>query len=154
MRIKPALIGILLTAFTSISFAQSLINEMQTCQALISFVEQKLASPPASYEQSQVNSILEGLRSYDNHIQTQIVSPGLLQFNQGDKAKADSMQKQVDDYKASLVNNFKARYPQNRLYTDFALSLNNCAKKAVPDGAELEQLKVALNAIVSLARTH
>lgn len=144
-------VTVLFSGFTS---AQSLINDMQSCQALIEFVEQKLSSPPASYDEAKVTNILEGLGAYNTHIQETIVTPGLLKFNQGDKAKAQNMQLQVNTYKKSLIANFSSRYPENRMYTDYAVSLNNCTKKAVPEGEALEQLKVALNTIVALARSH
>ncbi|MDT0595439.1 hypothetical protein [Glaciecola petra] len=140
--------------FSSFASAQSLINDMQSCQALIEFVEQRLSSPPASYDKTKVTNILEGLGAYNTHIQETIVTPGLLQFNQGDKAKAQNMQQQVDAYKKTLIANFAKRFPENRMYTDYAVSLNNCTKKAVPEGEALEQLKVALNTMVALARSH
>ena len=62
------------------------------------------------------------------------------------------MQKQVDTYKQSLVKQLEARYPKNRLFTDHAIAVNNCAKKAVPAGAELDELKEALNLMIKLAK--
>lgn len=144
-------VALLFSGFTS---AQSLINDMQSCQALIEFVEQKLASPPAGYEKTKVMNIVEGLGAYDKYIQESIITPGLLQFNQGDKAKAQSMQQQVNAYKQTLSARLAKRYPENRMYSDYAISLNNCAKKAVPEGQSLEQLKVALNTILTLAKSH
>ena len=43
------------------------------------------------------------------------------------------------------------RYPQNRLFSDYAIAINNCAKKSVPSGQELEDLKAALNTMLKLA---
>ena len=62
------------------------------------------------------------------------------------------MQKQVDAYKSTLVKSFKTRYTANRIYTDQAIAVNNCAKKAVPAGQALEDLKEALNLMVKLAQ--
>ncbi len=62
------------------------------------------------------------------------------------------MQKQVDMYKLSLVNAYEKKYPANRLYTDYAVAVNNCAKKAVPKGVSLEKLKTSLNTIIKLAK--
>ena len=61
------------------------------------------------------------------------------------------MQKQVDTYKQTLAKQLEARYPQNRLFTDHAIQVNNFAKKVVPSGGELDELKEALNLTVKLA---
>lgn len=130
---KILIIGLLLVVSKS-PLAAGLINEMQYCQALIDFVDNKLDLAPSNYAQEDVEKIRKGLGTYNQYIQRQIVSPGLLEFNGGDKGKANQMQKQVDAYKQSLVKKLEARYPKNRLFTDHAIAVNNCAKKAVPSG--------------------
>jgi len=132
--------------------AAGLINEMQSCQAFIDFVGNKLALAPSSYAQKDVRKIRKGLETYNKYIQRQIISPGLLEFNGGDKDKANQMQKQVDTYKQTLVTQLEARYPKNRLFMDHAITVNNCAKKAVPSGEELDELREALNLMVKLAK--
>lgn len=148
---KILIIGLLLI-FSKSSMAAGLINEMQSCQALIKFIDNKLDLAPSTYEQDDVNKVRKGLGTYNQYIQRQIVSPGLLQFNGGDKDKANQMQKQVDTYKKTLVKQLEARYPKNRLFTDHAIAVNNCAKQAVPSGVELDELKEALNLMVKLAK--
>lgn len=134
------------------SLAAGLINEMQSCQALIAFVDNKLDLAPSNYNQEDVKKIRKGLGTYNQYIQRQIVSPGLLEFNGGDKDKANQMQKQVDAYKQTLVEQLETRYPKNRLFMDHAIAVNNCAKKAVPSDGELDELKDALNLMVKLAK--
>ena len=148
---KILIIGLLLI-FSKSSMAAGLINEMQSCQALIEFIDNKLDLAPSTYEQDDVNKVRKGLGTYNQYIQRQIVSPGLLEFNGGDKDKANQMQKQVDTYKKTLVKQLEARYPKNRLFTDHAIAVNNCAKKAVPSGGKLNELKEALNLMVKLAK--
>ncbi len=131
--------------------AKPSVNEMQACQALINFIEQKLEPKPEQYTVEEVSTVLKGIKAYDNYIQQEIVTPGLLQFNGNDKAKADAMQKQVDAYKAQLSKAYQSRYPQPRLFSDHAVALNECAKKAVPSGKNLEDLKASLQMILSLA---
>ncbi|MEE9346833.1 MAG: hypothetical protein V3U82_01470 [Robiginitomaculum sp.] len=128
------------------------INDMQGCQALIDFVDYRMAHAPKKYAKADVKAVRAGLAGYDKYIQSTIVTPGLLEFNGGDKGKAKAMQKQVDDYKATVTAAYKQEFSQNRLYTDFALSLNDCAKKAVPAGKDLEALKAALETMLKLAR--
>ncbi|GLS90188.1 hypothetical protein GCM10007916_12550 [Psychromonas marina] len=148
---KILIIGLLLVVSKS-SLAAGLINEMQSCQALIEFIDNKLAVAPSNYDQEDVQKVRKGLGTYDQYIQRQIVSPGLLEFNGGDKDKANQMQTQVDTYKNTLVKQLETRYPQNRLFMDHAIAVNNCAKQAVPSGGELDELKEALNLMVKLAK--
>lgn len=148
---KILIIGLLLVVSKS-PLAAGLINEMQSCQALINFVDNKLTLPPSNYDQEDVQNIRKGLGTYNQYIQRQIVSPGLLKFNGADKDKANQMQKQVDTYKQTLVKQLEARYPQNRLFMDHIIAVNNCAKKAVPSGKELDELKEALNLMIKLAK--
>lgn len=148
---KLILISLLVITSHS-SVAAGLINDMQSCQALINFIDTKLDVAPSSYDVSDVKKIKKGLKAYDQYIQREIVSPGLLQFNSGDKTKADQMQKQVNTYKDKLIKQLETRYPANRLFTDQAIAVNNCAKKSVPTGQELEHLKEALNMMIKLAK--
>lgn len=142
----------LLAVTSQPSTAAGLINEMQGCQGVIDFLDKKLESAPSKYDDDDVTKVREGLDGYNQYIQREIVSPGLLQATGGDKSKADDYQRQVDSYKESLVTQLDARYPQNRLFSDHAVAINNCAKKAVPSGQELENLKEALNIMLKLAQ--
>lgn len=142
-----------LILFSKSSIAAGLINDMQSCQGLIDFINTKLDSAPAHYDAANIKTVRTGLDAYNNYIQQEIVSPGLLKFNGGNQAKANQMQKQVDAYKQSLVKQYQKRYPQDRLFMDHALFLNNCSKKAVPSGQALEQLKQALHTIVELSKS-
>lgn len=138
--------------FTAQTSMAALINEMQACQGLIEFLDQKLDSAPSSYSKADIKTVRKGLEAYDQYIQQDIVSPGLLEFNGGDKGKAKDMQKQVDAYKESIVKQMNQRFPQDRLYEDHVIQLNNCTKQAVPAGDDLEALKDAFNAMVSLSQ--
>lgn len=132
----------------------SLLNEMQSCQAMIAFVEKKLKYPPSSYTDSDIQKVLGGLNSFDEHIQSKVITPGLLSFNGSDKSKADAMQAQIDTYKSQLVAGFEKRYPQDKLFTDFAVILSNCSTKVKLDEPTKAQLKTSLNTIVAMARSH
>ena len=125
---KILIIGLLLIISKS-TLAAGLINEMQSCQAFIDFIDNKLNSAPSTYDPEDIKKVREGLGTYNQYIQRQIVSPGLLEFNGGDKDKANQMQKQVDTYKQTLAKQLEARYPKNRLFMDHAIAVNNCAKK-------------------------
>jgi hypothetical protein len=130
------------------------INEMQGCQAVIDFVEIKSTEARSVYSEKDINVVLKGVQAYDVYIQDEIITPGLLQYVGGDNDKAEALQQQVDVYKSGLVESFKKRFPDNRFYTDVAISLNDCAKKAVPSGDALEDLKASLMKIIELAQSH
>lgn len=129
------------------------INTMQTCQALLDFLEFKLQDVPAEYPLNKVKKVREGLIQYNEFIQKDIITPKLLQLNPGNKEKANSMQIKIDEYKAFLFDSYTKRFSTPHLVTDFAISVNNCAKEAVPSGEALENLKYAINTIVELAQT-
>lgn len=138
--------------FPTTLLAAPSINEMQGCQAVLDFVSSKLDSAPANYAKADIEVIRKGLAGYNLYIQDEIITPGLLSYNKGDSAKAGLMQQQVNAYKQSLVVGLNSRYQNNRLYTDHAVAINECAKKAVPSGQALQNLKSALNTIVELAK--
>lgn len=137
-----------------VSVAAPSINDMQTCQGLIDFLDHRLESAPAEYPVSDVLIIRKGLKSYNQYIQWEIISPGLLAFSSGNSKKAQALQQQVDGYKASIVKGYQKRYPDQRLYTDHAVAINNCANKAVPTGQSLTELRLAVETMVELAVSH
>lgn len=149
---KKIMILVLFSMTSSLSIAAGLINEMQSCQGLIAFIDGKLNSAPSKYSEADVVKVRTGLQAYSQYIQREIVTPGLLQAAGGDQIRANEFQKNVDTYKSTIVKKFETQYPQNRLFNDQAIGINNCAKKAVPSGQELEALKLALNIMVELAK--
>lgn len=143
---KKTLLTCVLAFAPMVSVAAPSVNDMQTCQGLLDFLDGKLAET-TQYDASEVAKIRQGLKGYNDYIQTDIVTPGLRQY--GDVA---SLQAQVDQYKATIVNAYKGRYTDKRIYADHAVAVNNCAKKAVPSGAKLEQLKQALELMLKLSK--
>jgi len=148
------LAAILMGHFSQITHAQSLINDMQACQGLLDYMQQKLAKAPTQYETSRINAIQKALKSYDDYIQNTIITPGLLKFNGGNQTKAAAMQQQVDAYKHTITVSMIARDNSGQLTSNHAVSLNNCAKKAVPIGQNLTDLKAAINDIVAIAQSN
>jgi len=152
MTLKTLILVACLIGYSQLSTAGRLINDMQSCQALIKFIDSKLDVSPAGYSKSAIAKVRKGLHGYNQYIQTEIITPGLLKFNGGDKTKASDMQKQVNGYKQSVLKAYETRYPQNSLLMDHAVALNNCAKKAVPKGRALADLKISLQSIVELSK--
>ena len=155
MKKITVILTVMLTgSFCQVTSAQSLINDMQTCQGLLDFMQQKLIKASEHYDSAKIKNIQVALKKYDDYIQNNIVTPGLIKFNGGDRNKANIMQKQVDTYKHTITQGLKARDSNAQLTSNHAVSLNNCAKKAVPLGQDLEDLKIAINDIVDLAQSN
>lgn len=152
MNLKKMMLVVMVSSGAQWAMAAPSLNEMQGCQGILDYVDAKLASAPANYPAQDVEKVRRGLEGYNDYIQREIIAPGLLAFNGGDESKADAMQKQVSAYREAIVQGLQARHPQNRLFMDQAVAVNNCAKKAVPSGQELEDLKVAVNLMVELAK--
>lgn len=144
---------VLLLIVPQISMA-ALINNMQGCQGLIEHLDKKLAATSSKYGKSEVAKARSGLAGYNRYIQGEIITPGLLKFNAGDKAKAEAMQEQVDAYKQTVVNQYDQAYPQNRLFMDHAVALNECTKQAVPSGQALADLKETMTLMLAFARSN
>lgn len=152
MKFKRITLMALLCVLSQPVMASPSINDMQSCQGLLDFIDSKLDPAPSKYMPADVKKVRSAFKKYNEYIQQQIVSPGLLKFNGGDVAKANLMQKQVDAYKVSLSETLQKRYPQHRLFRDQVIAVNNCAKKAVPSGQALEELKKALFIMIELAK--
>lgn len=134
------------------SAARPSINDMQTCQGLIDFVSLKLENLPKTYNKADVEVVQKGLNVYNNFIQKTFVKPGLLKFSQGDKKKAEGMQKQVDIYKVKVLKSYQNQYPYNKISQGFVKSLNECTQKAVPNGRDLTMLKTSFIKMVELMK--
>ncbi|WP_157833181.1 hypothetical protein [Oceanospirillum maris] len=148
---KKIMILALLFIGSPLSMAASLVNDMQPCQAWIDFVDGKLTSSPSQYDKGDIEKIRQGLQVYNQFIQQEIITPELLKASGGNESQAGDYQKQVNAYKHSLVNALENRYPQKRLFTDYAAAIDACAQKAAPSDQELEQLKIAANLMLKLA---
>lgn len=149
---KKIMFVLVVSVLSSATHASTLLNSMQGCQAVIAFINDKLDNAPAAYAVADVSVIKQGLNSYDAFIQSNVMDPGLLKFNNGDKQKAQAMQLQVDEYKKQIQGTYAKSYQHNRMLTDYAMTMNNCAKKAAPKGDELDALKKSLETIIKLAR--
>jgi len=155
--LKFKLSVLILSVVTLFSFqtsaAQPSINDMQTCQGLINFVTLKLESLPAKYDKGNVEVVQKGLSAYNKYIQNTFVSPGLLKFSKGNKNQAKALQQQVDAYKEKVVKNYQNQYPYNKLSKGFVESLNECSRKAVPVGDDLDALKISFIKMLELIKS-
>ena len=129
----------------------NLINDMQGCQAINQFVIDKFERGDFPNSDGKADTVVNGLKMYNQYIQQEIITPGLLKFNGGDTAKADAMQKQVDQYKARLALSHEKTYPTNIVVQGIVYAINDCTKKAVPGEKGLKALKSSLSILIGLA---
>jgi len=152
LKLKQAILIAVVTLTSAGTSLAALINDMQSCQGTLNAIDRLLEETTIDYPADDVKVIREGFKQYNNYIQQEIITPGLLKFSHGDVNKAAEMQTQVDSYKSNIVNAFKKRYHENRLYMDHAVLINECTKKSVPSGESLNRLIAAFKMLEKLTQ--
>jgi hypothetical protein len=151
--LKPFILSLLIMTLSSgAALAAASINDMQGCQAYLDFVDTKLDDLKDAYSANDLSTIRSGLGNYNQHIQRTIITPGLLEFTGNDAQKARETQLQIDAYKTHISESLKQKYQDDKMVVDYAVVLNDCAKKVMPEGKVQQELKTALELIVSLAK--
>lgn len=131
--------------------AKMSVNKAQECQAVLDFTIER-AESVKKYDKGDVKTVTKGLRAYNAFLQTQHVTPGLLEFTKGDKPAAADYQKQIDAYKLKIVQGLKAKHPQERIFTDQAVAINNCYSSAPMGDDKLQMMTDAVQGLVALAK--
>ena len=131
--------------------AKMSVNDAQACQAVLDFTIERVESV-VKYDKADVAVVTKGLRAYEAFLQSNHVTPGLLEITNGDQKAADEFQSQIDDYKAQLVEALKTKHPQERIFTDQAVSINNCYTNAPMGEENLQMMTDSVQGIVGLAR--
>jgi len=146
----------MLSLSTAATAAQNtLINDMQGCQAYITFINDKVDSTSKKYPADELAKIKSALTIYNNYIQTEVITPGLLQLTSNNAEKAAQYQQQIDSSNDQIVKSLHANYPKDQFFIDFAISINDgCVKKSVPakGSDDYQSLETALKLIIKLAR--
>jgi hypothetical protein len=151
--LKPFILSLwIMTLSSGTALAAASINDMQGCQAYLDFVDTKLDDLKDAYSANDLSTIRSGLGNYNQHIQRTIITPGLLEFTGNDAQKARETQLQIDAYKTHISESLKQKYQDDKMVVDYAVVLNDCAKKVMPEGKVQQELKTALELIVSLAK--
>ena len=148
---SACLTSLLVLAMSSVAQAKMSVNKAQECQAVLDFTIERVESV-AKYDAAKVKTVTKGLRAYEAFLQSEHVEPGLLEFTGGDKKAAAEYQKQIDAYKAQLVTGLKAKHPQERIFTDQAVAINNCYTAAPMGDDKLKMMTDSVQGIVALAQ--
>lgn len=131
--------------------AKASVNDVQVCQAQLEFIDSKLASIK-KYDKADVKKIRNAMSEYNEFLQTEHIKPGLLAYTGGDQAKADAFQKQIDAFKSNQITAMHKRYPQDRIFSDQAVGVNECYKKAPMGNDKTPMMKDALETMIKLAQ--
>lgn len=140
-----------LVTLSQLSNADRMLNDMQSCQALLQYIEQEVERSD-DYSGAKQEGVIKGLKGYNQFLQNEVITPGLIKFYQGDKSKAAETQLQVNDYKNNLVAQLQKRFKSQGIVMDNLVELNNCTKKIVPKGQALNDLKKSFSLIQSTIR--
>lgn len=127
------------------------VNQAQECQTVLDFTIERVESV-GKYDDALVKTITKGLRAYEAFLQSDHVDPGLLEFTGGDEKAAATYQTQINTYKAQVVSGLKAKYPQERIFTDQAVAINNCYTAAPMGDNKLQMMTDSVQGIVTLAK--
>ena len=141
----------LMAATTLSAHAKMSVNKAQECQAVLDFTIERVESV-TKYDAENVKIVTKGLRTYEAFLQSDHVDPGLLEFTKGDKKAAADYQKQIDAYKAQIVTALKAKHPQERIFADQAVAINNCYTAAPMGDDKLKMMTESVQGLVALAK--
>lgn len=150
--LHTSLITTTIIAMSAVSaHAKMSVNKAQECQAVLDFTIERVESVK-KYDKADVKTVTKGLRAYEAFLQSDHVDPGLLKFTGGDKKAAKDYQKQINTYKAQLVAGLKAKHPQERIFTDQAVAINNCYTAAPMSQDKLQMMTDSVQGLVALAK--
>lgn len=149
---KISLVIFMQSILISSLYAKPSINDMQSCQGVIDFINQKIDFASSKYSKKDVEIVHKGLNQYSDYLQSEVVTPGLLKHNGGDIKKSNDMQKEINKYRGLIVKELNGKYPTKRLYMDHIVMVNNCVKMVAPAGTTLNNLKTAFNTMIQLSK--
>ncbi|MCW8355527.1 hypothetical protein N5P32_06350 [Marinomonas pontica] len=88
------------------------INELNSCFALVDFVDSKLDEFAGNYAKEDVLAVHAGLSAYGGFLQNDMIKPKLLNMYGGNEAQAKLMQALFDRQKASFYKTLNGRYTE------------------------------------------
>jgi hypothetical protein len=127
------------------------INEINSCLALVDFVDIKLDESSDQYDAGDMVRIHKGLSAYSEFLQHDIITPKLLSMYGGNSDRAKLMQRLFERQRKSFFRHLNERYTQKKLLTDYASAINDCSGKTRLSVEVAEALKAALDNMEMLA---
>lgn len=128
------------------------INELNSCFALVDFVDSKLDEFAGNYAKEDVLAVHAGLSAYGGFLQNDMIKPKLLNMYGGNEAQAKLMQALFDRQKASFYKTLNGRYTEKKLFTEYAAGINDCRANVGIPPAIAKTLNTAINTMIKMAR--
>ncbi|RBP83955.1 hypothetical protein EBI01_09175 [Marinomonas rhizomae] len=153
MKVCKNLIFIISSLCSATLFAANpSINELNSCLALVEFVDSKLDNFTDNYDAEDMTIVHGGLSAYKDFLQIDVITPKLLNLYGGNESQATLMQRLFDRQRATFFRHLNERYSEKKLFTEYAAAINDCTAKTRirPDAAK--RLHAALDKMIIMAR--
>jgi hypothetical protein len=128
------------------------INELNSCLALVEFVDIKLDNFAEHYEADDMAAVHSGLSAYKNYLQNDVITPKLLSMYGGNESQAKLMQTLFDRQKATFFKHLSERYSEKKLFTEYAAAINDCTANTRIKPEVAKSLNTALDKMIVMAR--
>ncbi len=128
------------------------INELNSCLALVEFVDIKLDNFADHYATEDMAAVHRGLSAYKNYLQNDIITPKLLSMYGGNESQAKLMQTLFDRQKATFFKHLNERYSEKKLFTEYAAAINDCTANTRINPEVVKPLNKALDKMIVMAR--
>ncbi len=149
---KNLIFAINLLCSPALLAANASINELNSCVALVDFVDAKLDNFASHHAVEDMAVVHSGLSAYKDFLQNDVITPKLLSMYGGNEAQAKLMQKLFDRQRATFFKHLSERYTEKKLFTEYAAAINDCTAntRIRPDVAK--PLHTALDKMIVMAR--
>ncbi|MBR7888225.1 hypothetical protein J9B83_04650 [Marinomonas sp. A79] len=149
---KKLLIIISLLCTPVLCVAGPSINQLNSCLALVDFVDIKLSEFSDHYSQEDMATVHKGLSMYSQFLQNEVITPKLVSMYGGNETQAKVMQKLFDRQRKTFLLHLNERYTEQKLLTEYAASINQCKSntRIRPDAAKA--LNNAMNTIIKMVK--
>ncbi len=131
--------------------AKPSFNQVSNCQATTEFIVERTIELESSYAAADVEIVLAALTAYSAFLQAEHVTPGLSELNGADTAKMAAMQAQIDQYHGGLKAALAQKFSAPRLFSEYAMMINNCYTEAPMDADATATMKTALQILIRMA---
>jgi hypothetical protein len=128
------------------------INELNSCRALVDFVDIKLDEFAVHYAAEDIALVHQGLSAYSEFLQHDVITPKLLNMYGGNVDQAKLMQKLFERQKVTFFRHLNERYSEKKLFTEYAAAINNCTANTRIKPEVAKALNTSLNVMIKLAR--
>ncbi|WP_409418880.1 hypothetical protein ACJ3XJ_16625 [Marinomonas sp. RS-M-Aa-14] len=143
---------LVLLCFPLFAASKASINELNSCRALVDFVDVKLDEFAGYYTKEDMALVHKGLLAYSEFLQNDVITPMLLNMYGGNADQAKLMQNLFDRQQVTFFRHLNERYSKRKLFTEYAAAINDCTAKARVRADVAKALNTSLNVMIKLAR--